>query len=281
MTSLAPDDARIDAARRFARFYTRRIGALHEGLLDSPFTLTESRLLWELAHHEHCSAATLARELDLDPATSRLLRAWKERGLVRSTRSAQDARIAELSLSAAGRRAFEPLEQRSRTQMQALLARLDDGQQQQVLRSMAQIERARRQRRPRAAGLRAACPPPGRHRLDHRPPRGALCAGVRLRQPLRGDGGAHRRRLPRAFRSGARSLLDRRARRRQRRLRGPGACGETTRPGRVIGPRRSCACCWSSRPRAASVWASGSRPSANVSHATSATGASCCGPMPA
>lgn len=143
MTSPAPDDTRIDAARRFARFYTRHIGALHEGLLDSPFTLTESRLLWELAHREHCSAATLARELDLDAGyLSRLLRGLKERGLVRSTRSAQDARIAELSLSAAGRRAFAPLEQRSRTQTQALLARLDDGQQQQVLRSMAQIERA-------------------------------------------------------------------------------------------------------------------------------------------
>ena len=143
MSALAPDDARIDAARRFARFYTRRIGALREGLLDSPFTLTESRLLWELAHREHCSAATLARELELDAGyLSRLLRGLKERGLVRSSRSAQDARITELSLSAAGRRAFAPLEQRSREQMKALLATLDDAQQQQVLRSMAQIERA-------------------------------------------------------------------------------------------------------------------------------------------
>lgn len=162
MTAPAPDDARIDAARRFARFYTRRIGALHEGLLESPFTLTESRLLWELAHREHCSAATLARELDLDAGyLSRLLRGLKERGLVRSTRSAQDARIAELSLSAAGRRAFAPLEQRSRTQMQALLARLDDGQQQQVLRSMAHIERAlddSESRTPPACVLRAHRP---------------------------------------------------------------------------------------------------------------------------
>lgn len=143
MDPIAPDNARIDAARRFARFYTRRIGALREGLLDSPFTLTESRLLWELAHREHCSAATLARELDLDAGyLSRLLRGLKERGLVRSARSANDARVAELSLTAAGRRAFAPLDQRSRAQMQALLARLDDGQQQQVLQSMAQIERA-------------------------------------------------------------------------------------------------------------------------------------------
>jgi len=160
--STPPQSPRIEGLRRFSRFYTRRIGVLHEGLLDSPFTLTESRLLWELAHREHCSAATLARELGLDAGyLSRLLRGLKERGLVRGTRSAQDARVAELSLSAAGRRAFAPLEQRSRTQTQALLARLDDGQQQQVLRSMAQIERAldgTERRTPPACVLRAHRP---------------------------------------------------------------------------------------------------------------------------
>jgi DNA-binding MarR family transcriptional regulator/GNAT superfamily N-acetyltransferase len=140
---LPVDDARIEAARRFARFYTRRIGVLHEGLHDSPFTLTESRLLWELAHREHCSATELARTLDLDAGyLSRLLGRLKERGLVRSSRSAQDARIAELALTAAGRRAFAPLDEGSREQMRKLLARLDDGQQQQLLRAMAQIERA-------------------------------------------------------------------------------------------------------------------------------------------
>lgn len=143
MATAAPDDARIEAARRFARFFTRRIGVLHEGLHDSPYTLTESRLLWELAHREHCSAAELARELDLDAGyLSRLLRRLKERGLLRSARSAQDARVVELSLSPAGRRAFAPLDQRSREQMRSLLERIDEGQQQQVLRSMAKIERA-------------------------------------------------------------------------------------------------------------------------------------------
>ena len=143
MSTYTPDSARIEAARRFARFYTRRIGVLHEGLHDSPYTLTESRLLWELAHRDHCSAADLARELDLDAGyLSRLLRRLKERDLVHSTRSAQDGRVAELALTDAGRRAFAPLEEQSREQMRTLLGRLDESQQQLLLRSMAQIERA-------------------------------------------------------------------------------------------------------------------------------------------
>ena len=73
-------DARIDTIRRFNRFYTRRIGVLHEGLLDSKFTLTESRLLWELAHHEALTATELGRLLDLDTGyLSRLLSGFKTR----------------------------------------------------------------------------------------------------------------------------------------------------------------------------------------------------------
>jgi len=137
------DSTRIEAVRRFNRFYTRRIGVLHEGLLDTRFSLAESRLLWEFAHCESTSAAALARELDLDAGyLSRLLRGLKERGLIRSTRAKDDARRLELSLSAAGRRAFAPLDTRTREQVGTLLGTLDEGQQQQVLQSMAQIERA-------------------------------------------------------------------------------------------------------------------------------------------
>lgn len=138
-----PDDTRIEAVRRFNRFYTRRIGVLRENLLETGFTLAESRLLWELAHDEHTTASALARELELDAGyLSRLLGRLKERGLIRSVRSKDDARVLELSLSAAGRRAFAPLDERTRAQVGALLATLDDAQQQQLLRSMTQIERA-------------------------------------------------------------------------------------------------------------------------------------------
>ena len=132
---------RIDALRAFNRFYTRRNGVLQDGLLDSRFSLTESRLLWELAHTEHTTATGLARTLDLDPGhLSRLLRSFKERGLVKASRSAEDARQTRLSISAAGRRALAPLERRSQAEVSALLAALSETQQQELLAAMARIE---------------------------------------------------------------------------------------------------------------------------------------------
>ena len=135
-------DARIDTIRRFNRFYTRRIGVLHEGLLDSSFTLTESRLLWELAHRDDLTAAELSRTLELDAGyLSRLLAAFKARGLIRSMKSTDDGRQQHLSLTAAGRRAFAPLDARSRSDVAALLAKLDETEQQHLLASMTGIER--------------------------------------------------------------------------------------------------------------------------------------------
>ena len=88
LPAMASPSERIAAIRAFNRFYTRRIGVLHEGLLHTRFTLAESRLLWELAHRDTTTASELARELDLDSGyLSRLLRGLKERGLLRATRS--------------------------------------------------------------------------------------------------------------------------------------------------------------------------------------------------
>ena len=140
----APDTppARIEAVREFNRFYTRRIGVLHEGLLDTRFSLTESRLLWELAHRDGPTATDLAREMRLDAGyLSRLLSGFTQRRLIKRTRSADDARQQSLSLSAAGRRAFEPLNTRSQAGVAALLAGLTEAQQQQLLQAMATIGR--------------------------------------------------------------------------------------------------------------------------------------------
>lgn len=136
--AVSPD--RIEAVRAFTRLYTRRLGVLHEGLLQSQFSLTEARLLWEFAHCEHTTASALARELELDPGyLSRLLRGLRERGLIRSERSKDDARHVHLAITAAGRRAFAPLDARSREEVGALLAPLDDTQQQRLLQAMATI----------------------------------------------------------------------------------------------------------------------------------------------
>ncbi|HWI10369.1 MAG TPA: helix-turn-helix domain-containing GNAT family N-acetyltransferase [Burkholderiaceae bacterium] len=145
-------ETRIATIRRFNRFYTGRIGVLHEGLLDSSFTLTESRLLWELAHRERLTASELARTLDLDPGyLSRLLSGFKARGLIKRTRSKNDARHQHLSLTAAGKRAFAPLDARSQAEVSTLLAPLQEVQQQQLLASMTSIERLLGAPVPRAA----------------------------------------------------------------------------------------------------------------------------------
>jgi DNA-binding MarR family transcriptional regulator/GNAT superfamily N-acetyltransferase len=137
---VAPSE-RIASVREFNRFYTRRIGVLQEGLLATDFTLTESRLLWELAHHDGVSAVELARELDLDPGyLSRLLRGLKERGLVRARRAHDDGRRWLLGLTPAGRRAFSPLNRRSQQQVGALLGALPEPQQQRLVGAMHTIE---------------------------------------------------------------------------------------------------------------------------------------------
>jgi DNA-binding MarR family transcriptional regulator/GNAT superfamily N-acetyltransferase len=138
---MLPADQRVSAIRRFNRFYTRRIGVLQEGLLHTPFTLTESRLLWELAHRSTTTASELAAALDLDPGyMSRLLRTFKERGLIRTTPSKDDARTQHLTLTAAGRKAFAPLDARSQQEVGGLLDTLTEPQQQTLLGAMRTIE---------------------------------------------------------------------------------------------------------------------------------------------
>lgn len=145
MTAMTADpalDERIATVRRFNRFYTHAIGALHEHLLDSPYSLTEARVLWELAHHAPLTATMLTQQLRLDPGyMSRLLRRFKEQGLVKAQPSPQDARQQWLSLTAKGRRAFAPLDRRSHDDTAALLSRLPGTQQQELVDAMARIER--------------------------------------------------------------------------------------------------------------------------------------------
>ena len=134
-------EPRTAAIRRFNRFYTRRIGVLQEGLAETRFSLAESRLLWEFAHRDRTTAAELARDLGLDPGyLSRLLRGLKEGKLIKSVRSADDARHLHLSLTAAGRRAFAPLDRQSEDGVAALLAPLADAEQQHLLAAMRTIE---------------------------------------------------------------------------------------------------------------------------------------------
>ncbi|MER8504749.1 MULTISPECIES: bifunctional helix-turn-helix transcriptional regulator/GNAT family N-acetyltransferase [unclassified Mesorhizobium] len=137
-----PGKERIDAVRAFNRFYTRQIGLLEEGLLKSDFSLTEARVLYELAHRDGLTATELARDLGLDAGyLSRLLKKFEERDLVERATIEADARRSSIALTKAGRQAFAPLNQGSHEQVAALLERLSAAEQDRLVRAMQTVQR--------------------------------------------------------------------------------------------------------------------------------------------
>ena len=138
-----PDGAeqRIAAVRRFSRFYTGIIGALQDGLLRSNYSLTEARVLYELANRPGVTASALGRDLGLDAGyLSRILQRFTQDGLVARAVSDADRRQSELALTDEGRAAFAPLDARSREEVGALLARLPAPGQNAVVAAMGRIE---------------------------------------------------------------------------------------------------------------------------------------------
>ena len=132
---------RIDAVRQFNRFYTQKIGVLHEGLLSSPFSLTEVRVLYELAHRERPVASELGKNLGLDPGyLSRILSNFKSKGFIASKPSKQDGRQSILSLTEKGRAAFAPLNERARDEIGVLIGALAEGDQIRLVQAMATIK---------------------------------------------------------------------------------------------------------------------------------------------
>jgi len=135
-------ETRVDAVRRFNRFFTRRIGVLREGLLHSPYSLAEARILFEIAHRDLAlTASDLSRELGLDPGyLSRMLARLEQQGLIDKLRSETDARRRLLSLTPEGKEAFSLLDARSREEVAEMLGDLSQGDQQHLLEAMRTIE---------------------------------------------------------------------------------------------------------------------------------------------
>lgn len=127
--------------RRFSRFYTRRIGALDRDFLDSEFSLTEVRVLFELRQHQSTTASAIGGELGLDAAyLSRLIRDFEKRGLLTRTRSRADRRQTILRLTPRGRRVFDALDARQHAAVTEMIAPLARSTRREVVRSMARIE---------------------------------------------------------------------------------------------------------------------------------------------
>ena len=134
---------RIDAVRRFSRFYTRRTGLLSDGILDSPWSLSEARVIYELAHArpDGTTGSEIAATLELDPGyVSRLLRGLERDGLVEKARSSEDRRRVIVGLSRRGADAFDRLQATSRASMAELLATVDSSAQEELIEAMSTIE---------------------------------------------------------------------------------------------------------------------------------------------
>ena len=158
MNDVAPEalpisEQRIAAVRRFTRFYTRQIGVLREGLHASPFSLTQARVLYELANRPAPTAADIARDLGLDAGyLSRILRGFAQRGLLTRTRSQKDGRESHLGLTPAGREAFAPLDRGSHDEVAAMLGPLSEGAQVRLIEAMNAVEQL--------LGVRSGAAPP-------------------------------------------------------------------------------------------------------------------------
>jgi DNA-binding MarR family transcriptional regulator/N-acetylglutamate synthase-like GNAT family acetyltransferase len=134
-------DDRVRAVRSFNRFYTKRLGLLQQGMVGSPFSLAEGRVLYELAHRDRPTASDLGKALDLDAGyLSRLLRGFGRRGLVAASASATDRRQRHLQLTATGRRASDKLDDGSQKAVGTLLRRLTAAEQRRIVGAVQTIE---------------------------------------------------------------------------------------------------------------------------------------------
>ena len=153
-------EERIGAVRHFSRFYTREIGLLQQGFLNSPFSLTQARVLYELSRHKQRTASELAAALGLDHGyLSRILRGFADSGLIARERLKEDGRQVAISLTAKGRKAFGPIDARSQRDAGNLLGKLSDEDQRRVVHAMGTIESAfGQQEKPASFSLRTHRP---------------------------------------------------------------------------------------------------------------------------
>ena len=131
----------IRAVRRFNRFFTRQIGVLREGLLHSPYSLTEARIIFELANRSNLTASDLCNELGLDAGyLSRILNKLEQQNLIEKTRSDDDGRQRLISLTSEGQKAFSLLNNRSSEEVSEMLSELSESNRVRLVDAMHTIE---------------------------------------------------------------------------------------------------------------------------------------------
>jgi DNA-binding MarR family transcriptional regulator/N-acetylglutamate synthase-like GNAT family acetyltransferase len=164
-SSVSPDlasDDQVQAVRAFNRFYTRKLGVLDQQLLKTPFSLSEARVLYELAHDDELSAKEIGIELGLDPGyLSRIVQSFDESGLIAREPLATDRRQHRLSLTAKGRQAFTRLDRSSQEDVAAMLRPLSGEDRRRLTGAMETVERLLGMPRAPASSATLRDPRPG------------------------------------------------------------------------------------------------------------------------
>jgi DNA-binding MarR family transcriptional regulator/GNAT superfamily N-acetyltransferase len=157
---LPDEEFQISAVRAFNRFYTRQLGVLGQRLLQSPFSLSEARVMYELAHRDGLAAREIGTELDLDPGyLSRIVQKFADDGLITRKPLPTDRRQYQLGLTAKGRQAFTKLDRSSHEDVAKMLRPLSEADQRRLSAAMSTIENLLGSARtPTAATLREPRP---------------------------------------------------------------------------------------------------------------------------
>ena len=140
--SLGDSDGEIAAVRAFNRAYTKKLGVLDQHLLKSPYSLSEARVMYELAHRDEMTATEIGGELGLDPGyLSRIVQGFEDDGLISREALASDRRHFRLALTTKGRQAFARLDRSSHDEVAAMLSELTVADRKRLTEAMETIER--------------------------------------------------------------------------------------------------------------------------------------------
>jgi DNA-binding MarR family transcriptional regulator/GNAT superfamily N-acetyltransferase len=138
--AISQTDNPVAAIRAFNRFYTKKLGVLDQHLMQSPFSLSEARVIYELAHRGTVVAKQIGEELGLDPGyLSRIVQGFEDKGLITRTPLPSDRRKQQLALSAKGWQAFAKLDRSSDSEVATMLDALDDGARHRLVCAMGAI----------------------------------------------------------------------------------------------------------------------------------------------
>lgn len=135
-------DKQIQEIRKFSRFYTRIIGLLDQHILDSPYSLPEARVLYELHHHHPCPSKKLIEVMDMDKGyLSRVIKSFERRGIISKSSSSEDGRTTILRLTAKGEKEFSKINSASSNQLKDMLSTLSNSERSKLINHMQEIQR--------------------------------------------------------------------------------------------------------------------------------------------